>query len=377
LHDRFVEKARTMKLIQIIPQLPPAINGLGDYALNLASQLRQDYNIQTHFIVCDRTYSSDKSIDDFPISQLSNSTAEALLSMLSQQQIDTVLLHYVGYGYAQRGCPVWLVEGLEQWQTKSDRRQLITMFHEVYASSNKPWHSSFWLSPWQKNVAGRLVKISDRILTSKQLYANILTDLSQGKHRQINAIPVFSTLGEPQQILPLSKRQPWLVIFGGSNNRRRAYLKSRTKIISVCEIFGVEKIIDVGISTELSLSNLDGIPIKEMGKLSINQIQEIFLNCYGGFLDYNPDFLAKSTIFAAYCAYGMLPISANFSDFSIDGIDPGRHYWMAGEHTSEKNLKQVQAIANNAHVWYQSHNLSSQAQIFASHISHKHQLKLK
>ena len=354
-----------MSVISIVPRLPPATDGVGDYAFHLAKQLRQDYKIQTHFIVCDRTYSTEKSIDNFLISQLCDPTAESLLSTLSQQQIDTVLLHYVGYGYAQRGCPTWLVNGLEQWRTRSDRRQLITMFHEVYASSNKPWHSSFWLSPWQKNVATRLVRISDRLLTSKQLYADILSDLSQSKHPQIDAIPVFSTLGEPQQVLPLSKRQPWLVVFGGSNNRRRAYLESRTKIISVCEIFGVEKIIDVGIPTELSLSNLDGVPIKEMGKLSINQIQEIFLNCYGGFLDYNPDFLAKSTIFAAYCAYGMLPINANFSDFSIDGIEPGRHYWIAGEHTSEKNLEPVQAIANNAYSWYQNHCLSIQGQIFA------------
>ncbi len=360
----------SMKIIsQIVPMLPPATNGVGDYALNLARQLRQDHNIQTHFIVCDRTYSSDKSIDDFPISQLSNSTSEALLSMLSQQQIETVLLHYVGYGYAQRGCPVWLVEGLEQWRTRSDRRQLITMFHEVYASSNKPWHSSFWLSSLQKNVAGRLVKISDRCLTSKELYAEILSSLSQGKHLAIPAIPVFSNIGEPKQVRLLSERQPWLIIFGGSNNRQKAYLKSRDKISFVCQRLGIEKIIDIGKPTKLSLSNLNGIPIEEMGRLSVSQIQEIFLNCYAGFLDYNPEFLAKSGIFAAYCAYGMLPISANFSDFSIDGIEPGRHYWIAGEHLSEKNSNSVQAIANNAYSWYQNHRLKVQAEMFANQIA--------
>ncbi len=358
-----------MIIIQIVPRLPPTTDGVGDYAFNLARQLRQDHNIQTHFIVCDRTYSSDKNIDDFPISQLSNSTAEALLSTLSQSQIDKVLLHYVGYGYAKRGCPTWLVDGLKSWRTANASRKLITMFHEVYASSNKPWHSSFWLSPWQKNVAERLVKISDRILTSKQLYAEILGSLSQGKHLAIPAIPVFSNIGEPKQVPLLSERQPWLVIFGGSNNRQKAYLKSRDKISFVCQRLGIKKIVDIGTPTKLSLSNLNGIPIQEMGRLSVSQIQEIFLNCYAGFLDYNPDFLAKSTIFAAYCAYGMLPISANFSDFSIDGIDPGRHYWMAGEDTLEKNLEPVQAIADNAHAWYQSHGLSIQAQIFANQLN--------
>ena len=363
-----------MTVICIVPRLPPATDGVGDYALNLARQLRQDHNIQTHFIVCDRTYSSDKNIDDFPISQLSNSTSEALLSTLSQLQIDTVLLHYVGYGYAKRGCPTWLVDGLESWRTNnSTQRKLVTMFHEVYASG-AIWTSTFWLSQIQKRIAADLVQLSDRILTSKQLYAGILSSLSLGKHPQIHATPVFSTIGEPEQVPALSERQPWLVIFGGKNNRKRAYLESRTKISSTCQILGVEKIIDIGTPTELALSNLNGIAVKEMGKLPVSQIREIFLNCRGGFLDYNPDFLAKSTIFSAYCAYGMLPISARFSNFSIDGIEPGRHYWIVTEHTSKKNLEQAQAIADNAHAWYHDHSLPIQTKIFAKYLTTVKQL---
>lgn len=45
-----------IKIIQIVPQLPPAINGLGDYALNLARQLRQDFAIETHFVVGDHSW---------------------------------------------------------------------------------------------------------------------------------------------------------------------------------------------------------------------------------------------------------------------------------------------------------------------------------
>ena len=35
----------------IVPRLPPAIDDVGDYTLNLARQLRKDFIIQTHFIV--------------------------------------------------------------------------------------------------------------------------------------------------------------------------------------------------------------------------------------------------------------------------------------------------------------------------------------
>lgn len=357
-----------MNLIQIVPRLPPATDGVGDYALNLAHQLRQDFEIKTHFIVGDRTWHKLEKLESFLISQINDQSSQALAFLLSQLSIDKVLLHYVGYGYAQRGCPVWLIDGLKLWHEQQPERKLVTMFHEVYASSNKPWHSSFWLSPVQKKLASRLAKLSDRILTSKQLYADILSTLSQGKHLEIEAIPVFSNIGEPQQIPPLSERQPWLVIFGGQNNRKRAYIESCSKISSICQILGIKKIIDIGTPTGLSLSDIDNIPIQEMGKLSVNQIQEIFLTSFGGFLNYNPDFLAKSTIFAAYCAYGMLPISAWSSHSLIDGIESGRHYLADTSIKNRETRERFQAIADNAYSWYQNHNLSFHIKTFAKYL---------
>jgi hypothetical protein len=39
------------KIYQIVPRLHPRIDGVGDYALSLARQLRHDYGIDTHFII--------------------------------------------------------------------------------------------------------------------------------------------------------------------------------------------------------------------------------------------------------------------------------------------------------------------------------------
>lgn len=358
-----------MNVIQIVPKLPPAINGLGDYALNLARQLRQDFGIETQFIVADRSGKGESTIEGFSIRSIEDYSSQALLSLLSQISTTTVLLHYVGYGYAKRGCPVWLVDGLEKWHSKSDHRQLITMFHEVCASSDKPWHSSFWLSYLQKNIAARLARSSDRILTSKQLYAEILGSLSQGKHLAIPAMPVFSNIGEPKQVPLLSERQPWLVIFGGSNNRQKAYLKSRSKITHICQVFGLDKIIDIGLSSNLKLVDLDGIPIIERGELSNQEIESILLNSMVGFLDYNPDYLAKSGIFAAYSAHGMLIVNAKGSSCEIDRLKSGRHYLVPDSLVKNTGLvKEAQAIANHSFLWYQNHQLKAQAKVFATEI---------
>ena len=370
-------KNQSIKIIQIVPQLPPSINGLGDYALNLAHQLRKDYEIETTFIVGDRHWQGATEIEGFPIQKLENSSAEALLSLLLPKDNHSaltpeapIILHYVGYGYAQRGCPVWLVEGLERWKAQNVNYHLVTMFHEIYASG-KPWTSTFWLSSLQKTLASRLAVISDRCLTNKELYAEILYKLSRGKQKKIPTIPVFSNIAEPQQVPPLAKRQRHLVIFGGSSNRLQVYQNSSSVLSHTCELLRIEKIIDIGSPVELNFSSINNIHIIKMGQQPAAKISETLSNSLVGFLNYNPDYLAKSSIFAAYCAHGLLPVSVQRSAFTIDGIEPGRHYWYPDTQSIVlDSWEQLQAIADNAFAWYQTHNLSVHAQIFATYLEY-------
>jgi hypothetical protein len=357
-----------MAIIQIVPRLSPAIDGVGDYALNLARQLHKDYGITTHFLISDLNWTGAIKIEEFPVDKLTANSPSHLFYWLSSSAPSTVLLHYVGYGYAKRGCPVWLVEGLERWKVRSRNVSLVTMFHEISASGSI-WTSSFWLSKIQRNLATRLVRITDHIITSKQFYAQILSQLSQGKHKEIPSIPVFSSIGEPQQVPPLEQRQRQMVIFGGRSNRMRVYQKSSALLNRTCELLGIEKILDIGLSIDLKLSSIKNIPIVKIGQQPAAKVSDILLNSLVGFLDYNPDYLAKSSIFATYCAHGLLPVSAQSSTFSIDGIEAGKHYWYPSEQTAiYKNKAELQAIAHNAYRWYQTHKLSIQAEIFAHYV---------
>lgn len=355
-----------MSVIQIVPKISPAIDGVGDYALNLARQIRKDFNIQTHFIVGNPTWIGPGEIEGFAINQVSASSDDALLTLLSEIRPCTILLHYVGYGYAQRGCPIWLVDGLQRWKALSPQHSQVTMFHEVYASG-PPWTSAFWLSTRQKNLAARLAQMSDNLITSKQFYAEILTNLSKGKHTEIPALPVFSNIGEPDKLSSLSERQKRLVIFGGVANRGKVYRDSRSIIESVCHKLGIQEIWDVGTSTGLGISSIGQVPVLEVGQQPAKKISEILADSIAGFMDYNPDFLGKSTIFASYCAHQLIPINANSSTSVIDGIEPGKHYW-APQKSELGNEVEMQGIANNAYSWYQTHNLSIQAKTFTKYL---------
>ena len=354
-------------IVQVVPRLPPAIDGLGDYALSLAVQMRQDFGIETHFIVGDQKWVGGENIKGFHISKVSKQSAHTLFSLLHEHFLHTpVLLHYVNYGYATRGCPIWLVQGLQRWRNTIVQPSLMTMFHEVYAYGFPPWTSSFWLSPLQKQLASRLSKLSAHCFTSRKDYASLLYKLSQGKHSQISTLPVFSTVGEPKEILPLVKRSKKIVIFGGCAMRKNVYQNSLIELLCACQLLEIEEIIDIGPPIGLNLSTISRIPIIEMGRTSASKVSKILQHSLAGFFDYIPGYLAKSTIFAAYCSHGMLPISACYNPSELDGIKAGKQYWMPEKSTVE--LTKLQDIATCAYAWYQEHQLSVQARLFVEQL---------
>lgn len=368
-----------MLVTSIVTHLPPAVDGVGDYALNIARQLRKDCGIETHFIVGDPTWMGPDQIDGFPVCWLNRRSADTLLAFLQGERAtgtlskrfhsDTILLHYVHYGYAKRGCPVWLVDGLQRWRNASGDRSLITMFHELY-SFGPPWASSFWLSPLQKNLAVRLARLSDRCLTSKQAYAEILYGFRQAKPTEIPALPVFSTVGEPEYLPSLIERPRRLVVFGAPSNRLRVFQRSITAVKRICQELEIEEILDIGPPIDLKDFEVNNIPIVAMGSIPASELSNILSNAIAGFFDYRNDYLAKSTIFAAYCAHRLIPIGTFYSE-PMDNLEAGKHYWLADRSPEPLNLTIGQAIADNAHRWYQTHPLSAQAKVFAAQLTNK------
>jgi hypothetical protein len=359
-----------INIIQIIPRLPPAIDGVGDYALHLARQLRKDYNIQTHFIVGNPGWRGAPEIEGFPISQVSDRSAETLLSILLGNQPCAILLHYVGYGYAQRGCPVWLIKGLQRWKTLFSSQTLITMFHEIYASSYPVWTSPFWLSPLQKSLAISLARLSKYCWTSQQKNAQILQQITAAKHGLTFSMPVFSNIGEAQNLPILHKRKQRLVIFGTYGRRLPIYQKSHHILSKIVQDLAIQEILDIGKPLSLTLTKIADVPIVELGERSASDISSLLLDAVAGVIDYPANLLAKSGIFAAYCAHGLLPIIVGTESVSkeIDGLIPGKHYWLPEWESQSLQMAIAQDIASNAYVWYQGHNLAVNAQTIFNYL---------
>lgn len=362
----------SMPLISIVPRLSPATDGLGDYALRLARELQINFGIKSGFIVCDPTWVGKDEIEGFPVVRLKDRSAASLKSSLIRSNpSNAVLLHYVGYGYARRGAPIWLINGLKDWRAQSNDTPLLTMFHEVYASGPL-WTSSFWLSSLQKHLAASLARLSDSCLTSRRGYAEILNVLSRNKHLSIPTLPVFSNIGEPEQRpLPLKARQRRLVVFGGRSNRARVYKNSLAALERVCRALAIEEVLDIGPPTDSTIPQIKGISLSQAGKRPAAEISDILSNSIAGFFDYDTAFLAKSTIFAAYSAHGMIPVSAPCENAKADGLEAGKHFWIANPQETTLSLEDGQSIADNAYAWYQTHKLSEHVKTFAEIVNAK------
>jgi hypothetical protein len=226
----------------------------------------------------------------------------------------------------------------------------VTVFHEVYATG-PPWRSSFWTQPLQRRIAAAVAEVSDAVVTSLDLYVRRIGPAAAGK---ASVSPVFSTVGEPPEPPPLAGRARRIVLFGGRGARARAWGELRPDLLAACRALGAEEIADVGPPLESAEESLDGIPVRRLGALPAAEVSRLLLGSRAGFVAYPAFFLPKSTIFAAYCAHGVLPIQAWRRRSRAGGTAPR---WTAGS-------GDPQAIASAAHAWYREHSLERQAERF-------------
>ncbi len=353
------------KVISIVPRLPPSIDGVGDYALTLARQLRSSFGVETVFLVVDVQAQLPPDIEGFTIRQLVRHSPDALVSSLCQgsPRIHNVLVQYANYAYDRWGCPFWLIKGLQRWKQTVLNAKLVAMFHELHNNTiGPPWKHGFWAVPQQKKLAGQLATLSDRSVTNAERYRNSLREWS-GK-TNISVCPVFSNIAELAAFKPLSERARRLVVFG-QRRRGKAYTQSMEHINQICRDLLIEKILDIGPKLNMEVFNLAETPIEILGECSSNEISEIMLNSWVGFLNYSSDPITKSGVFATYCAHGMIPIAHNADISPSDNLIAGKTYWDLDQQSVDDNLSDLNLdIARNAHDWYQGHNVRQHGKIF-------------
>jgi hypothetical protein len=336
-------------VVQVVPDLG-ALGGVANHARTLAAGLAER-GIDSRFVTAPGTGEpgTGEHVGGADVTRLAARDAAELAVTLERLEAGHVLLHYSSYGYHERGCPGWLVGGIERWRSGGRERRLLGLFHELYATG-RPWESSFWLSPVQRRLAARLARASDSLVTGVELYARKLERWRPPGSR-LELLPVFSTAGEAASPAPLAARRRQLVVFGSAGVRERGYRRFAASIARACRQLGIARVLDVG-PGEVAPERLAGHPVERAGVLDAATVSRVLGESAAGFVAYPTTFLGKSSIFAAYCAHGLVPVCAWPGEAALLGGPP---CWRPDAAAPAAAAAGAQDVADRAHRWYGDH----------------------
>ncbi len=343
-------------VLQIVPLLHPACSGVGDYALILARRFRDDYGVSTTFAVA-HPNPDQTELNGFEVVSLD---LDGRLDISNRLRAFTcVFLHFVGYGFQKRGCPFWLQRLLKKWKQDVPELNLVTLFHELYATG-LPWQSSFYTSPFQRAITTNIARLSCDIVTNRTESAAKLTRMTG--RGGILRLPVFSNVGEPQTRRPISERDPILIVFGSVGWRSQVFGRDYLDLKQACRNWGVEQVFEVGPGL-IELPQLE-VPCHSLGVLSSFEVSSLMQRARLGFLSYSSAFLEKSGIYAAYSAHGVVTILPQRSMSSKTlGVTAGRHYVSAKNDFNSLGFLEERSC--DVFNWYQTHTSAVHADAFA------------
>ena len=363
--------APNRRVLQIVPRVPGTLDGVGDYALNLARALLTGHNISTLFAVAKETSVTAK--DGFEvIAGMDEDSVDSLAG-----QCDHVILHYVNYGYQARGVPFYLRRFARKLREKIQGRWL-TNFHELYASG-PPWRSAFWLRPMQVTIARDLIDVSNACFVSNRTIEKEIHAYDPAK--KIYLAPVMSNFGEPELTDFRAASPKHWTICGGTALVARSLISFRRMRAAIPAEFAPAQLDVIGGRDEAATRTLinalagdaSGLACRYHPEVSAERASELLRQCSFAWLDYFgtgkvwPEMILKSGVFAACCAHGVVPVLSHQEEaFALEGDPMPGPFFMASRRTYFPPPDALRATRQKIHAWYHAHAASPRlAQIYA------------
>ena len=363
-----------MKLAVVIPKDPESGCGVADYAGRLRQSLFElNPSLRTTIL----WPAVDDASGDWQIGDRARGIrfGQSILSAIEGMPGPTidlpqaVLLQYSGYGFSRNGAPAWLIATLDYLREKRKHLQLLTYFHEVYATS-PPWRRAFYYTRQQKRVAAEVAMRSDAILTNRLKSGRWLDQFRDERSEQCYVLAVPSNVGEPKSWPCWQHRRDELVLFGGSRFKQ-VFLAGRysSKVVAIAKQLSVDKIINIGsrVPEFARCFGIAGLNVEQTGYLNAMEVSKILARTKFGLFEYFPDFLTKSGVLAAYAAHGVVPVCRrrvwNALKGEIDYLGGGA---ILGFHAM-RTLSQLEKSGEFAQLsrrlfsWYESHCLRRHA----------------
>lgn len=311
------------------------IGGVGDYCVKLW-EYWPELQPQWSFLTTEGAATSQQQWSEVKIKNFEKS-AMGLIAALEAINAKTVVLHYVGYGFHPKGCPIWLPRALKAWKAVSSDRRVVVMFHELYATGTI-WSSNFWVKPVAKKIIQDLIFLADLWLTSclryqSKLVNNFTASIEKGALISIgaNILPLEPVRFDRSWPLVTGNKLK-VVIFGLAKTRLWA-LNVHAKFLKLlCERGLVESVTLAG-KSEL----LDPRVGKAMAQhqayighahlwyeafdLTASQASQLLATQDLGLVSNEPNVLTKSGVFASLSVHGVLSVICGQINIEQDDLD--------------------------------------------------------
>lgn len=334
-----------IKLLHILPRLPPAICGIGDQTTYLADALRQEHGIESHFL---------------PAGHELRVPHELWPKLQAQfEAINAVTIQYSCYGFQKRGIPFHLIRAIKRLRLSRPHLPVLTMFHEL-AASGPITSSAFWLGRIQRSLVGRLARLSTAVRTNRVAYKKELESLAPAHAGKIITMPIFSNFGETANPLPIEKRNRALLLFqppAHDKTQPNAFWKSWERLRD--HLQPTETLV-AGRAKALP----EGPDIRPVGVVSADEAAQLLATSAWGLVDYFPGYIGKSSLFAGFAGHGIatfMPADIRGDD---EGLSAGRHYTPCDSSAPLPNTAELQTRAAAMHQWYQPHSQKATAESY-------------
>jgi len=333
-----------INLAIISPTFPPNVDGLGDYSYLVGTELRM--NLDNVFFLCPETENKNFNEKVF-LFEKNRASFDELVQRLS---ITNILLNYSGYGYDNKGIPFWLLSILKFQKSKGVR--VFIFFHEISATG--PFYKPvFWLGAIQKWLFKKLYEIADYSFCSNEIANRIIQDSTRDKGKKCINIGLISNISPTEINKPWAFRSSIAVVFGSPGRRLLVYQQFE-KWDNFIKENGIVSIIDIGEPLDFDFEKLK-VKIVEKGVLSSSKISQILSDCQFGLLDYPVHLLGKSGVYAAYAAYGIVPVIMDISSNEA-AIGKQDQNFIFIDHLNSFKGRPPVLISQDIYTWYFNNN---------------------
>ena len=315
----------TTALVQLVPQADTPSCSLGMFAAMIVQPLQEMFQCSCAVV--------GSRISEHPTSKLFRCSERDDLVFRIESAVGQlehlggnspiILLHYVGYGYQSRGAPLWLLSDMKR--LKKLGYEVWIFFHELFASTAKPWKSAFFFSVPQIFICRELARIGDRIFTTTNRYRKILRKISG---RNADLVSVCPNISAPRaEIAVEARHREKVVVFGRAATRQRLYSRSRAHLRNLQAAIPGLSWIDIGPALR-SREYPPELNLEIKGFMNPAKLSACLLESKLGAIQYPCDLLGKSGIVSTLKAHGVAVVCfCDHGDSHVHIPEPGVLYY--------------------------------------------------